>query len=76
MDYLIQNATQIMQLCFGFGFLVLIVFFVRPLIILTRILQKADDLSDIFIEYIQRPIKILIHIHKTISEIFGFFRKK
>ena len=75
MDYVIENASAIMQLCFGFGFLVLVGVAVRCMLISIRILKKVDDLSDLVIEYIQKPLKVFIHIYKTFNEITSFFKK-
>ncbi len=75
MNYLVENATAIMQLCFGFGFIVLVAFSVRPLILITRILSKANALIDIFTEYIEKPLKVLMAIHKSVSGVMNFFKK-
>lgn len=75
MDYLITNATEIMQLCFGFGFLILIYFAVRPIIVITRLLKKCDDLTNIFIQYIQKPLQIIIKAHEVVSGVFKFMKK-
>ncbi len=75
MDYLITNATAIMQLCFGLGFLVLVGFAVRSLLILTSILKKLDDLSDIFIEYVQKPLRIFMHVHRVVKDFSKMFGK-
>ncbi len=76
MDYLVTHATEIMQLCFGFGFLILVAFCIRPLILLTRVLAKIDDLSDLFIEYLEKPLRAAIRIYSVFSEFTKFFGKK
>ncbi len=75
MDYVVQNATEIMQLCFGFGFLLFVVLLIRPIMLMTRLLKKADDLSDLFIEYIQKPLRAGIKIYHAINDVMGFFKK-
>lgn len=75
MDYLVIHASAIMQLCFGGGFLLLVLFLIRPIIIFTRILQKVDDISDLFIEYIQKPLRMLVQAHKFVSGLLGFLGK-
>ncbi len=75
MNFLLENAKEIMYLCWGGGFLLLILFTIRSLIIATRILQKLDDLSDIFIEYIQKPLQFVIQISQLLSKLKKWFKK-
>ena len=72
--FLIDNAAEIMQLCFGFGFLILVFFIVRPIIILTKLLRKVNDLTDLFIEYIQKPLQMIVKAHGVLSSVFKFFK--
>lgn len=74
--FFIEYAQEIMFLCFGVGFLGLMIYLIRSLIILTRLLRKVDDITDLVIEYIQKPLSMIIQAHKTFQKIKGFFEKK
>lgn len=71
--FLIENALEIMYLCLGFGFVVLVFFVVRPLMRVHRLLKKVDGLADLSIEYIQKPLQLLMQVHRVVSP---FLRKK
>ncbi len=76
MDYLFEHSREIMQLCFGAGFLIFVIFAVRAMILATRVLKKLDDLSDLFISYIQKPLQLIFEGQKIISHLLEFFSKK
>ena len=76
MLFLLENAKEIMFLCFGFSALALCVYIIRSLVLLNRLFKKIDDLTDIFIEYIQKPLAFLLQAQKTFRKIKGFFEKK
>ncbi len=76
MDYLFEHSREIMQLCFGAGFLVFVIFAVRTMLLATRVLQKIDDITDLFISYIQKPLQFIIEAQKIISHLLEFFKKK
>jgi hypothetical protein len=76
MDSLLENAREIMQLCFGFGFVIFVIFAVRAMLLATRVLKKMDDLSDLFISYIQKPLQFILEGQKIISHLLEFFKKK
>lgn len=71
--FLIENALEILYLCLGVGFLMMSFSITRAVIRLNRILTKIDDLTDIFIEYIQKPLSFILQAHKTIQKIRNFF---
>ncbi|MCF7812683.1 hypothetical protein K9M59_03785 [Candidatus Gracilibacteria bacterium] len=75
MDYFIEHAKEIMYLCFGGGFLVLVIFAVRALWIATHLLAKLDDLSELFIEYIQKPLRIILQLHEVFKNVTRWFKK-
>jgi len=75
MDYIIENAREIMYLCFGVGFLVFFLCATRMVLIATRLLKKIDDLTDLFIHYIQKPLMFLIEAQKFLSKILGWWKK-
>lgn len=74
--FFIEHAQAIMFLCFGFGFLGLMFYLIRSIILLNRLLGKIDDITDLVIEYIQKPLSMIIQAHKTFQKIKGFFAKK
>ena len=76
MDYLFEHSREIMQLCFGVGFIIFVIFAVHALLLATRILRKIDDLTDLFISYIQKPLQFIIEAQKIISHLLDFFKKK
>lgn len=76
MDYLIEHAQEIMYLCVGAGFLLVCLFAVRALWIGTRLMSKIDDLSDIFIEYIQKPLRFIIQAQQIIGKAMEWMKKK
>jgi hypothetical protein len=70
--FFIEYATELMQLAFGVGFLILVFYVIQPLIRINRLLAKLDrladkieNLTDLFDEYIRKPMEI-------ISKIFSF----
>ena len=75
MDYIIANATEIMQLCFGGGFLILALLASRALWITISLLKKINDVTDVIIEYLQKPISMIISAEKTISKVLSFLQK-
>lgn len=72
-----------MQLAFGFGFLVLVVYVVRPLIRINRLLSKVDrladkieDLTDLFEEYIRKPAQVMSQVLKFVAPFLLRRRRK
>lgn len=78
MDYLLENASEILRLAGAlalFGFFVLCLVLTRTIIIATRVLKKVDDLTDLIITYISKPVAMIMRAEKAISGIFKYFRK-
>jgi hypothetical protein len=73
--FVIEHAKEIMYLCFGVGFFGLMMYLIRGIVILTRLLRKIDDVADLVIEYIQKPLSMIVQIHRTFQKIKGFFDK-
>lgn len=72
--FFLEYANELMQLAFGVGFLVLVIYVVRPLIRINRLLSKIDhladkieDLTDLFDEYIRKPAQIMSQVLKFAS---------
>lgn len=80
--FFLEYANELMQLSFGVGFLVLVIYIVRPLIRINRLLSKIDhladkieDLTDLFDEYIRKPAQIMSQVLKFVSP-FVFRRRR
>ena len=74
LEFILEHAREIMQLCFGVGFFIFVLFLTRALIVATRIMRKVNDLVDVFINYIQKPLMMILSIQKFLSKIFKFFK--
>ncbi len=72
--FILEYAKEIMFLCFGVGFLTMSFFITRSVIRIHSLLQKLDDLSDLFITYIQRPLSLIIQAHKAVNGIRKWFQ--
>ena len=78
MDYLIQNASELLRLAGALalvGFFILCLFLCRTIIISTRVLKKAYDLTDIIITYISKPLVMIMKAEKTINQIVDRMKK-
>lgn len=78
MDYLIENASELLRLAGALaliGVFILFLFLTRTVIIATRVLKKADDLTDLVITYISRPVAMIMKAEKAISGIMKRFKK-
>jgi len=75
MNFLLENSLEILWLSLAIGFFVLTIILSRAIILATRILKKIDDLTNIFIEYIKKPLSILLKIKKSCSKISKIFKK-
>lgn len=74
--FLIENSTEIMQLAFGTGFLILILFLVRPLIIAYRLMRdienvihKVEELTELFDEYIRKPAQVASQVLSFVTPL-------
>jgi len=74
-NYLLAHAQEIMYLCFGVGFFLVCLVAVRFIWIGTKVLRKIDDLSDLFIEYIQKPLRLFMEAQHVFSKVLGWFKK-
>jgi len=75
MDYLLDNALEIMWLCLGFGFLILVGFVVRTIYIATQLLKKVNDLTDLTIHYVNKPLSMIVQAEKTVMQLLERFTK-
>ena len=74
MTYLLEHASEILKLSISlalFGLFGVFLNLVRTLSLLNKILKKIDDLSDLFIEYIQTPLSYIIKFQKFFSNIIN-----
>lgn len=74
--FLIEHATEIMQLAFGLGFLILILALVRPLLVayrllkdIERVINKIEDLAGLFDEYIRKPAQVASQVLSFVTPL-------
>jgi len=75
MDYIFANALEILWLCLGFGFLILVIFVVRAIYIATQLMKKVNDLTDLTIHYINKPLSMIVQAEKTVTQMLERFIK-
>ncbi len=78
MNYLLENASELLRLAGALaliGVFILALFLTRTIIIATRVLKKADDLTDLIITYISKPVAMIMRTERTISAILKRFGK-
>ena len=73
MDYLISNATEIMQLCLGFGFLVVAVLGARCLWQISRLLSQLDQTVRAVDQLIITPARKIHAIYRRFQKIHRWF---
>lgn len=77
MDYLIENAAEFLKLAGALalsGLTILFLFLTRTIIIATRVLKKADDLTDLVITYISKPVAMIMKAERTVSTLMKRFK--
>ncbi len=74
--FLIEHSTEIMQLAFGAGFLILILFMVRPLMVAYRLMRdiedvihKVEELAELFDEYIRKPAQVASQVLSFVAPL-------
>ena len=75
MEYLFANAMEIMLLLIGVGFSILCVVAARALWIATRVIRKIDAISDLTVEYINKPLNMIVQAEKTFSRMINRLNK-
>ena len=78
MDYIIAHALEIMYLCLGGGFLVLVFVASRFLLTLNRTIGKINYFADVFGDYVRKPLEVLTQINdyvKPVLDMFGVDKK-
>ena len=79
MTYITENSVELLRLAGALALVCLGIFFLylcRVVYILTRVVRKANDLTDVFIEYVQKPMSVLIKMERTYRKFERFFGKK
>ncbi len=76
MDYLIAHAIEIMYLCLGFGFLILVIVLTRLLISINNTVNKINYFVEIFGDYVRKPIEVLVQANEYIAPVLDFLIKK
>jgi len=74
-DYLVQNAKAIMMLCFGGGFLILAIQLARAASAVIKLVKKINNLLEIFVDYIQKPLAVILSAKKIFDQIVDRFTK-
>lgn len=78
MNYLLENSAELLKLAGALAFIgvfVLTIYLARAVYLATQVLTKANDLVDLFLTYIQRPISMIIKAEKVISKVMKKFSK-
>jgi len=75
MDYLIANSKEIMMLCFGVGFFIMALLAARALYVSTKILNKVNDITDLTISYINKPLNLMVRAEKTATKFLKNLNK-
>lgn len=78
MAYLLENASELLRLAGAlalFGVFILFIFLTRTIIITTRVIKKVDDLTDLIVTYVAKPVSMIIKAERTISSILKRFGK-
>ncbi len=76
MDYLLAHALEIMYLCFGVGFLILVIVLARLMIAVNRTVNKINYFAEVFGLYVRKPLQVLVQIHDYIAPLLEMFSKK
>ncbi len=74
MDYILENALEIFWLTLSLCVFIMTILVSKTLLKINKILQKVDDLTEVFIEYIQKPIAIIFQVQKILSKVFKMFK--
>lgn len=69
MDYILENASEIMKLCFGFGFLMMAIFITLILHRTWVLLVRVDAIASFLHENIQKPFRLLSRVYSSVSKI-------
>jgi len=76
MDYLIAHALEIMYLCLGFGFLILVIVASKFLLNLNRTISKINYFAEIFGDYVRKPLEVLVQINDYVKPVIEMFSGK
>lgn len=79
MNYLTEHSVELLRLAgalalIGVGFF--FIYLCRVVYILTRVVRKVNDLTDLFIDYVQKPVSVLLKIERAYSKFNKLFGKK
>ncbi|MBT3348811.1 hypothetical protein HN954_01710 [bacterium] len=76
MDFFLANALEILYLSLSGGFLILVFFLVRFFIKITWTVRRINGWIEIFEELIEKPIQVLMKLHKVLGPVLRLFGKK
>ncbi len=73
---LIENALEILYLCLSAGFLALAFFVSRALYFAIKLMKKVNDLTDLTIHYVNKPLKYLVSVENQVNKVVEKFLNK
>lgn len=76
MDYIIEHASEIMRLCFGIGFLVLMLVLSHSVLAFTHVAKKVDQVADLLLKLVSTPVILSLQIKEMVDQVYGYFGKK
>lgn len=74
--FLIENALQLMYLCFGLGMLILTISLARTLGVLRRTVSKIEGIVELLDDGIRKPIQMLMEVGVFLGPIIKMFTKR
>lgn len=75
MDYIFENAKEIMMLCFGGGFVILTLVASRAIWIACKLMRKINAITDLTIEYINKPLNMILQAERSVSKMLDRFNR-
>lgn len=71
MDYILENAKEIMMLCFGGGFIILSLVASRAIWMACKLIRKINAITDLTVEYINKPLNLIVQAEKSVSKLLN-----
>ncbi len=76
LEYIIENASQVMRLCFGFGFLILMIVISHSVLVFTKVAQKIDRVADIILKLVSTPVALSLQLKEIVDHVSNYLGKK
>ena len=67
-NFILDHSYQILQLCGGVALVgvgIFCLYLCRVVFHATRVIRKIDDLSSLFVEYVQKPVASIVALERT-----------